>query len=83
MQGVTVWSLVKELRSHMPCGLVKKLKLKKKKKRKYSENALLGECWKSSSFPGGSVVKDYACQSVQEMLETPVLSLGQEDPLKE
>ena len=29
------------------------------------------------------MVKDYACLSVREMLETPVLSLGQEDPLKE
>ena len=34
-------------------------------------------------FSGGSVVKDYSCQSTQEMLETPVLSLGQEDPLEE
>ena len=34
MQGTRVQSLVGELRSHMPCGAAKKLKLKLKKDKK-------------------------------------------------
>ena len=37
MQGTQVQSLIRELRSHMPCRVAKKIKKGKKKERKESK----------------------------------------------
>ena len=41
MQGAQVHSLVRELRSHMPCGMAKKNKKKKKLKEKMLDLRLM------------------------------------------
>ena len=52
MQGICIWSLVGELRSHMPGGTAREKKERKKKERE-EKNAYLQDLWRlNGNVPG-------------------------------